>query len=148
MKMVRCPQSLKRCSWLAVALCAAGAALFLLVAYVWLYHDCDLWHLWLPKSANNDEVIYNRQVVGVLTGGQPRGVFGYNESRAALGHFGAWGPVLPLLYGIPGLLVGVGVNTMFWCNVLFAVAGWVIFARGHGCPGKSSWSLVWRCSAP
>lgn len=130
MKMVRCPQSLKRCSWLAVALCAAGAALFLLVAYVWLYHDCDLWHLWLPKSANNDEVIYNRQVVGVLTGGQPRGVFGYNESRAALGRFGAWGPVLPLLYGIPGLLVGVGVNTMFWCNVLFAVAGWVIFARG------------------
>lgn len=116
--------------WLRPVLCAVGAALFLLAAYILYFHRTDLWHLWLPTSANNDEVIYNRQLAGVLSGGQPRGVFGYNESRAPVGHFGAWGPVLILLYAVPGFLVGAGVNTMFWCNVLFAVAGWILFAQG------------------
>lgn len=117
--------------WLAPLLCAAGAGVFLGLAYLLLYHGTDLWQLWLPANANNDVVIYNRQVAGVLAGGgQPEGVFGYNESRAAVGHFGAWGPVLILLYAVPALLVGTGVNMMFWCNVLFVVAGWVIFAVG------------------
>lgn len=112
------------------ALCAVGAALFLLLAYIVYFHRADLWHLWLPASANNDEVIYNRQLAGVLAGGQPQGVYGYNEGRAAVGHFGAWGPVLFFLYAVPGLLTGTGVNAMFWCNALFAVAGWLLFVRG------------------
>lgn len=111
-------------------LCAVGAALFLLVAYILYFHRTDLWHLWLPASANNDEVIYNRQLAGVLSGGQPEGVYGYNEGRAVVGHFGGWGPVLFFLYAIPGLVTGSGVNAMFWCNLLFAVAGWVLFACG------------------
>ena len=75
-------------------LCAVGAALFLLVAYILYFHRTDLWHLWLPAGANNDEVIYNRQLAGVLSSGQPEGVYGYNEGRAVVGHFGGWGPVL------------------------------------------------------
>lgn len=113
-----------------VAICVAGTALFLIVAYGFLYHRTNLWQVWLPASANNDEVIYNRQLAGVLSGGQPAGVFGYNESRAAVGHFGTWGPLLLWLYAVPGILVGHGVNGMLWCNVLFAVAGWTIFACG------------------
>lgn len=111
-------------------LCAVGAALFLLLAYIVCFHRTDLWHLWLPASANNDEVIYNRQLAGVLAGGQPQGVYGYNEGRAAAGHFGTWGPVLFFLYAMPGLLTGAGVNAMFWCNALFAVAGWLFFVWG------------------
>lgn len=122
--------------WLCPVLCAAAAVLFLAVIYAIAYHNTDLWNLWLPASPNNDEVIYNRQVAGVVSGGQPKGVFGYNETRATVGHFGAWGPVLILLYGIPGVLFGSGVNMMFWCNVLFAVVGWTIFAVGAG--------LSWR----
>lgn len=116
--------------WLRPVLCAVGAALFLLAAYILYFHRTDLWHLWLPASGNNDEVIYNRQLAGVLAGGQPAGVYGYNEGRAAVGHFGGWGPVLFFLYAIPGLVTGSGVNAMFWCNLLFAVAGWVLFACG------------------
>lgn len=121
--------------WLRPVFCAVGAALFLLAAYILYFHRTDLWHLWLPTSANNDEVIYNRQLAGVLSDGQPEGVYGYNEGRAAVGHFGAWGPVLILLYAVPGLLVGTGVNMMFWCNMLFAVAGWTFFSQR----GRLSW---------
>lgn len=115
--------------WLYPLLCAAGAAAFLGLAYLLLCHGTDLW---LPANSNNDVVIYSRQVAGVLAGGgQPEGVFGYNESRAPVGHFGAWGPVLILLYAVPALLTGTGVNMMFWCNVLFMVAGWTAFAVGN-----------------
>lgn len=122
--------------WVRWLLCIAGAVAFLGLAYVVIYHNKDLWHLWQPASSNNDEVIYNRQLVGVLQNGQPQGVFGYNEGRAWAGHFGAWGPVLILLYAIPGVLVGAGVNTMFWCNIFFAVAGWALFAMGTGLSWK------------
>ena len=61
--------------WLRPVFCAVGAALFLLAAYILYFHRTDLWHLWLPTSANNDEVIYNRQLAGVLSSGQPEGVW-------------------------------------------------------------------------
>lgn len=118
--------------WLYPLLCAAGAAVFLGVAYLLLSYGAGLRRLWLPADGNNDVVIYSRQVAGVLAGGgQPEGVFGYNESRAAVGHFGAWGPVLILLYAVPALLTGTGVNMMCWCNVLLVVAGWTVFAVGN-----------------
>lgn len=125
-----------RKQWVRCLLCVVGAVLFLGLAYVVIYHSTDLWHLWLPTGSNNDEVIYNRQLVGVLQNGQPRGVFGYNEGRAQAGHFGGWGPLLIFLYAIPGVLVGAGVNTMFWCNIFFAVAGWTLFAMGTGLSWK------------
>lgn len=114
--------------WGGLLLCALGTALFLAVVWLVVYHGAAPW---MPAGPNNDEVVYNRQVVGVLAGGgQPRGVFGYNEGRAAVGHFGGWGPLLIWLYALPGLLVGSGVNTMFWCNLIFAAAGWLVFVRG------------------
>ena len=106
------------------------AIVFLGIVYVVAYHDCDWTHLWLPASLHNDEVMYNRQLAGVLAYGWPRGYFGYNETHAAVGNFGAWGPVLIYLYAIPGILVGSGVNTLFWCNVLFAILGWTVFVTG------------------
>lgn len=123
-------RKLRLWGWLRPVLCAVGAALFLAVAYLLLFHGKAWWQLWLPASSNNDEVMYNRQLAGVLAGGQPAGVFGYNEGRSVVGHFGGWGPVLFYLYAIPGLIAGCGVNAMFWCNLLFAVAGWVLFACG------------------
>lgn len=123
-------------AWSKAALCAVCTLLFFGVAYFVLYRGQDLWHLWLPNATNNDEVFYNRQLVGVLADGQPRGVFGYNEQRAHWGHFATWGPLVFYLYALPGLLVGSGVNTMFWCNLLFAAAGWLVFAAGSALSWK------------
>ena len=55
-----------------VLVLCAGTLLFLGAAYVVYYRHSDLWHLWLPTSIYNDEVMYNRQVAGILAGGQPR----------------------------------------------------------------------------
>ena len=117
-----------------VPVLCAGTLLFLGAAYVVYYRHSDLWHLWLPTSIYNDEVMYNRQVAGILAGGQPSGYFGYNETHAEVGRFGAWGPILIGLYALPGLVTGDGVNAMFWCNILFAVAGWAVFAWGTRLP--------------
>lgn len=121
--------------WVRMAVCIAGALLFLGAVYVVAYHKADLWNLWLPTSEYNDEVYYNKELLGMIAGGgQPQGVFGYNEKGAVLGHFSVWGPVVFYLYALPALLVGQGVNTMFWCNILLFVVGWTIFCVGNRLP--------------
>lgn len=107
--------------------CAAFAAAFLLLTYLLVYHNTLPWQLWLPMGENNDEIIYNRQVVSVLNGGI-KGYFGFNEQHAQLGGYAAWGPLVIWLYAIPGLLLAKGVNLLFWANLLFFVAGWVVFS--------------------
>ena len=123
-------QYIKRHTWWRGASSAVAAVLFLLLVYAVAYHGTDLWKLWLPTESYNDNVMYNRQLVGILVSGQPQGYFGYDESHALIGHFGAWGPILMYLYSIPAMLIGIGFNTMFWCNILFAVVGWSIFVCG------------------
>ena len=109
-----------------VPLGIAGALLFLLLFYTLAFRT-PLWQVWMPPNIDNDEVIYNRQVVSVITHGGPLGSFGYNEGTADIGRYGAWGPVLIWVYGLAGRLFGASVNTMFWCNVLFLALGVVVF---------------------
>ena len=47
-------------------LCVLGAVLFLLVFYSLAYRT-PLNQVWMAPNMDNDEVIYNRQVVSVLT---------------------------------------------------------------------------------
>ena len=109
-----------------VPLGIAGALLFLLLFYTLAFRT-PLWQVWMPPNIDNDEVIYNRQVVSAIAHGGPLGYFGYNEGTADIGRYGAWGPVLIWVYGLAGRLFGVSVNTMFWCNVLFLALGVVVF---------------------
>lgn len=109
-------------------LCVLGAVVFLFVFYVLAYRT-PVWDIWLPTNMDNDEVLYNRQVVSILTHGGPQGYFGYDESHAALGRFGGWGPILIWAYALPGFLFGSSYSTMLWCNILFGVVGLALFAR-------------------
>lgn len=108
--------------------CVLGAVLFLLVFYTLAYRT-PLWEIWLPTNMDNDEVLYNRQVVAILTHGGPQGYFGYDESYAALGRYGGWGPFLIWAYALPGFLFGSSVSTILWCNILFGLVGLAFFAR-------------------
>lgn len=114
--------------------CLLGACVFLLL---WLWLNCRMlpWQSFLPASFYNDEMTYNRQLAAVLHSGAPQGYFGYNERTAPIGTFDAWGPVLFYVYALPGLLTGYGYNAMLWCNILFALAGFLVFA---GCT-KLTW---------
>ncbi|MFR3791066.1 MAG: hypothetical protein ACLTWO_03930 [Blautia massiliensis (ex Durand et al. 2017)] len=108
-------------------LCVLGAVVFVLGFYTLAYRT-PLQDVWLAPNMDNDEVIYNRQVVSVITHGGPQGYFGYDETHAALGRYGTWGPLLMWMYALPGFVFGAGVNTVFWCNLVFTAAGIALFA--------------------
>lgn len=74
-------------------LCALVAVVFL-AGFYFLCYRTPLNEVWLPTTMNNDEALYNRQVVSVLTHGGPQGYFGYQESTADIGRYGTWGPLL------------------------------------------------------
>lgn len=119
-------RDIQRRWWLYALFAAACALVYWMAAYVLVFRGTRLWELWLPTSEANDEFFYNRQVLGVLSGGI-KGYFGYNESHAAIGHYAAWGPFAIWAYALPSLLVGGGFNALFWSNLLFTAAGWVVF---------------------
>lgn len=108
--------------------CVLGAVLFLLAFYMLAYRT-PLWQSWLPVNMDNDEVLYNRQIVSILYSGGPQGYFGYDETTAAVGRYGAWGPFLIWAYALPGFLFGSSVNTVLWCNIFFGLVGLALFAR-------------------
>mgnify|MGYP001625106652 CR=1 FL=1 len=124
---------IRRCqAWLQktpnALFCVLGAVLFLLVFYSLAYRT-PLNQVWMAPNMDNDEVIYNRQVVSVLTHGGPQGYFGYQETHADIGRYGTWGPFLIWMYALPGFLFGSSVNTVFWCNLFFTIVGMALFVR-------------------
>ncbi len=126
-----------------VLLCALGAVVFL-AGFYFLCYRTPLNEVWLPTTMNNDEALYNRQVVSVLTHGGPQGYFGYQESTADIGRYGTWGPLLIWAYALPGLLFGASVNVVLWCNLLLIAVGIAVFAR---CARLNYWQCIALCGA-
>lgn len=124
-------------------LCVLGAVVFL-AGFYFLCYRTPLNEAWLPTAMNNDEALYNRQVVSVLTHGGPQGYFGYQESTADIGRYGTWGPLLIWAYALPGLLFGASVNVVLWCNLLLIAVGIAVFAR---CARLNYWQCIALCGA-
>ena len=124
-------------------LCVLGAVVFL-AGFYFLCYRTPLNEVWLPTTMNNDEALYNRQVVSVLTHGGPQGYFGYQESTADIGRYGTWGPLLIWAYALPGLLFGASVNVVLWCNLLLIAVGIAMFAR---CARLNYWQCIALCGA-
>ena len=124
-------------------LCVLGAVVFL-AGFYFLCYRTPLNEVWLPTTMNNDEALYNRQVVSVLTHGGPQGYFGYQESTADIGRYGTWGPLLIWAYALPGLLFGASVNVVLWCNLLLIAVGIAVFAR---CARLNYWQCIALCGA-
>lgn len=100
-----------------------------LAGFYFLCYRTPLNEVWLPTTMNNDEALYNRQVVSVLTHGGPQGYFGYQESTADIGRYGTWGPLLIWGLRAAGSLFGASVNVVLWCNLLLIAVGIAVFAR-------------------
>ena len=77
---------IKEKRWIRLLFFAFCAVVFLLAAFVIAHCDSFTTGIWFPTSTNSDEVIYNRQLVGVLKV-EPAGVLRYNESHAVIGTF-------------------------------------------------------------
>lgn len=139
LKIIREPRVQAFCKVLATALGAfCVIALFARIV-------CGVWphEIWLPASNRNDEVVYNRQLAAVLKDGVPQAQFGFNESEAEVGTFGAWGPAPFCMYALPALLMRGGGNMLLRCNLLLAVVGWTFFA----CAVKLDWKRQLLCGA-
>ncbi len=75
----------------------------------------------------NDEVIYYKQIESVLHYGLPQGYFGYNESTATVGTFGAWCPVILLPYVALSAIFGLSPVKIYLFNILMVTAASLIY---------------------
>lgn len=71
-----------------------------------LRYNQNIFNYFLPNSQWNDEVIYYKTIEGITEYGIPQGYFGYNESRASIGTFGAWSPIIYVFDAIWGGVFG------------------------------------------
>lgn len=83
--------------------------------------------VYVPNSYWNDELLYYKQVEGVLTSGVPGGYFGYNESRAPVLSFAVWSPVLIAPWVIWGKVFGWNTFAPFLCNLVCLMGGMFTF---------------------
>lgn len=100
--------------------------LILCVIYCAVYGK-NLWDIYLPNSYWNDELLYFKQVEGILKGGVPGGYFGYDESRAAVLSFAVWSPVLMMPWVIWGKVFGWNFFSPVLCNLICMMAGMAAF---------------------
>lgn len=100
-----------------------------LLLYLWIVYQTPINRIFAPNTTWDDDVIYYKQLSAVITHGYPKGFFGYNESHAYIGSFGAWGPVLFYIYALPALIIGTCPNMMLFCNVFFVLIGWSILVN-------------------
>jgi len=83
--------------------------------------------IYLPNSYWNDELLYFKQVEGILKGGVPGGYFGYNENRAQMLSFALWSPVLMTPWVIWGKVFGWNFFSPILCNLICLMAGMAVF---------------------
>lgn len=83
--------------------------------------------IYLPASQWNDEIIYYKEVEGMLHYGMPLGYFGYSENHALIGSLSVWSPVLLLPWYLWGLLFGWNMLSPFWCNIVLLMLAMGIF---------------------
>lgn len=83
--------------------------------------------LYLPAGLWNDDIIYYKEVEGIVHYGIPQGYFGYSDAHALLGSFSVWSPVLLLPWSIWGLLFGWNYMSPIWCNIAMMMFGMGFF---------------------
>lgn len=82
----------------------------------------------LPLTKLNDELFYYKQVEGIVNGGI-RGYYGYNESRALLGGFSSWNPLVYVPWIIWGRLFGWS----YWSPIISNIVYMSLAMLAFGC---------------
>ena len=93
-----------------------------------LIRGVSLADLYVPASYNNDCVFYYKLVDAVVEYGGPTGYFGFNESRAIMGGFAAWSPLIVLPWSVWGWAFGWSYSSALICNVVLFSVALAIFA--------------------
>mgnify|MGYP006916027415 CR=1 FL=1 len=98
------------------------------IVFFCLRYSQNIFDYYLPNSQWNDEVIYYKTIEGIMEYGIPQGYFGYNESHAQIGTFGAWSPVIYIIDALWGGIFGWNLYSPIVARIVFAVASMVIYA--------------------
>ena len=85
--------------------------------------------VWAPGSGWNDEPFYFKQIEGMVKFGAPRGYWGFNESRAEVLSFAAWGPAIIFPYYLFGLIFGWNLATPYIFHILLLGVALFCFAK-------------------
>lgn len=104
------------------------------------YFGHNILDIYLPTGWCSDEISYYKQVEAIIRNGMPQGYWGYNESRAAIGTFGAWSPLCFFPYVIIGSIIGWTFITPVICNLFFMVIAHYIYFKLMK-PGKAQ--MIW-----
>ena len=84
--------------------------------------------VWIPGSGWNDEAFYFKQAEAMARFGTPRGYWGYNESAAVTGGFGAWGPAVLMPFAVFGRIFGWNILSPCIFNLAFLTLSILILA--------------------
>lgn len=84
--------------------------------------------MYLPAGLWNDDIIYYKEVEGIVRYGMPQGYFGYSDTHALVGSLSVWSPVLLVPWSIWGLLFGWNYMSPIWCNIVMMMLGMGFFA--------------------
>ncbi len=89
------------------------------IAFFCIRYNQNIFNYYLPSSNWNDEVIYYKTIGGIVEYGIPQGYFGYNESHAVIGTFGAWSPVIYVFDSIWGKVFGWNLYSPIVARLVF-----------------------------
>ena len=116
----------RKINWPALVFCCAPLLIFLSVIF---FLDLNPFH-WVQSM--NDEVAWYTQIDAVVKYGKPLGVFGYDETHAAIGSFGAWGGASIYAMALWGKIFGWYYYSPLFMNVSYMVLAnlfFLLFAR-------------------
>lgn len=97
------------------------------MVYCWRY-GASITNYFLPNSQWNDEVVYYKTIEGIIHYGIPKGYFGYNESHAIIGTFGAWSPIIYVFDSVWGKIFGWNYFSPIIARMFFAVLSFWVYA--------------------
>lgn len=78
----------------------------------------SVFRLYIPNVVNNDSLFYYKLTEGIVSGGIPKGYFGYNESRAMYGTFASWNPAIVAYWVIWGKIFGWNFGSVIVSNIV------------------------------
>jgi len=98
---------------------------FLIIVFVLMSRGLTLVSFDPSSTYSNDEVFYLKQIQSVQNYGLPQGFFGYNFSRAKIGTFGTWSPIIAYIYASLGFLFLNSNHLVYYVNLIMILCSFL-----------------------
>ncbi len=93
-----------------------------------LRYRANLFMYYQPASFWNDELIYYKQIEGIVKYNFPLGYFGYNEGHAVIGNMAAWSPIMYIPDILLGKLFGISYAGIIIFHILYIMLAFILLS--------------------